>query len=128
MCGQRAEGGPQLPLHVLLTAPLQVEQALDTGVLGQLDGPGGLVLSALRDPSGSLSPLKGRAVLCLLGALVGKRTPGGGAGGLRRTLSGLGSRCGSAMSSLGEVAVSCIGTSSESHWACREANTHESPL
>uniref|UniRef100_A0A8D1CQM9 Gasdermin-A-like n=1 Tax=Sus scrofa TaxID=9823 RepID=A0A8D1CQM9_PIG len=47
-----------------------VEQALDTGVLGQLDGPGGLVLSALRDPSGSLSPLKGRAVLCLLGALV----------------------------------------------------------
>lgn len=86
-------GGPQLPLHVLLTAPLQVEQALDTGVLGQLDGPGGLVLSALRHPSGSLSPLKGRAVLCLLGALVGKRTPGGGVGGLRRTLSGLGSRC-----------------------------------
>ncbi|KAB0395327.1 hypothetical protein E2I00_016475, partial [Balaenoptera physalus] len=48
-----------------------LEQALDTGVLGQLGGPGGLLLIILRDPSGSLSPSKGRAILCILGALVG---------------------------------------------------------
>ncbi|XP_036686837.1 gasdermin-D-like [Balaenoptera musculus] len=47
-----------------------LEQALDTGVLGQLGGPGGLLLIILRDPSGSLSPSKGRAILCILGALA----------------------------------------------------------
>ncbi|KAJ8784985.1 hypothetical protein J1605_007541 [Eschrichtius robustus] len=47
-----------------------LERALDTGVLGQLGGPGGLLLSILRDPSGSLSPSKGRAILCILGAPV----------------------------------------------------------
>lgn len=56
----------------------QLEQALDTQP-GQLGGPGGLIVSALQDPS--LSPSRSRAVLCVLGALVGKRTPWAGAGG-----------------------------------------------
>ncbi|XP_014643515.1 PREDICTED: gasdermin-D-like [Ceratotherium simum simum] len=46
-----------------------LEQALDTGVPGQLGGPGGVILSILQDPSGSLSPSKGRAILCILGPL-----------------------------------------------------------
>lgn len=47
-----------------------LEQALDTGVPAQLGGPGACVLSTLQDPSGSLSTSKGRAILCVLGALV----------------------------------------------------------
>lgn len=75
--GQR--GDPSLPL---LATPLQLEQALDTGVPAQLGGPGACVLSTLQDPSGSLSTSKGRAILCVLGALVGKRgAPGLGLGG-----------------------------------------------
>ncbi|XP_058420465.1 gasdermin-A-like [Diceros bicornis minor] len=52
-----------------------LEQALDTGVPGQLGGPGGVILSILQDPSGSLSPSKGRAILCILGPLVGLQYP-----------------------------------------------------
>ncbi|KAM9626805.1 gasdermin-A-like [Trichechus inunguis] len=47
-----------------------LEQALYTELPAQLEGPGGTILSTLRDPCGSLSPSRGRAVLCLLGALV----------------------------------------------------------
>ncbi|XP_004409894.1 PREDICTED: gasdermin-A3-like [Odobenus rosmarus divergens] len=47
-----------------------MEQALDTGVLGQLVGPGGFILSTIRNPSGSLLTSKGRAILCILGAPV----------------------------------------------------------
>ena len=44
--------GGQMGTHsclslLFLTAPLQLEQALDTGVPGHLGGPGGLILSAL---------------------------------------------------------------------------------
>ncbi|XP_030160404.1 gasdermin-C [Lynx canadensis] len=66
----------------LLTAPqaLQelkdmLEKALDTGVLGQLGGPGGFILSTLWNPSGRLLALKGRAILCILGALLGLQMP-----------------------------------------------------
>ncbi|XP_073748774.1 gasdermin-C [Callorhinus ursinus] len=47
-----------------------MEQALDTGVLGQLVGPGGFILSTVRNPSGRLLTSKGRAILCILGAPV----------------------------------------------------------
>lgn len=33
---------------LFLATPLQLEQALDTGVLGQLGGPGGLIVSTLQ--------------------------------------------------------------------------------
>ncbi|XP_040118113.1 gasdermin-A3-like [Oryx dammah] len=48
----------------------KLEQALDTGVPGQLGGPRGLILSTLWGPSGGLSPSRRRAVLCVLRALV----------------------------------------------------------
>ena len=70
--GQRGTHGCLFLLF--LAAPPQLEQALDTGVPGQLGGPGGLIVSALWDPSGGLSPSRSRAVLCVLGALVGKRS------------------------------------------------------
>ncbi|XP_062045836.1 gasdermin-C [Lepus europaeus] len=64
-------------LHGLLGDPqaLQeledvLEQALDAGLLGQLQGPGGVIVCSLQDPSGNLSPSRGRAFLHLLGALV----------------------------------------------------------
>lgn len=76
--GQRGTHGCLFLLF--LAAPPQLEQALDTQP-GQLGGPGGLIVSALQDPSGGLSPSRSRAVLCVLGALVGKRTPWAGAGG-----------------------------------------------
>ncbi|XP_051700788.2 gasdermin-C isoform X1 [Oryctolagus cuniculus] len=64
-------------LHQLLGDPqaLQeledtLEQALDAGLLGQLQGPGGVIVCSLQDPSGNLSPSRGRAFLHLLGALV----------------------------------------------------------
>ncbi|XP_035582972.1 gasdermin-C-like [Zalophus californianus] len=47
-----------------------MEQALDTGVLGQLVGPGGFILSTVQNPSGRLLTSKGRAILCILGAPV----------------------------------------------------------
>ncbi|XP_049621582.1 gasdermin-D-like [Suncus etruscus] len=49
-----------------------LEKALDKGVVEQLGGPGGLILSSLQDPAGSLPPSKNTAILCILGALVGK--------------------------------------------------------
>ena len=74
-CGVREQRGrPAACLSLLPLAPaLQLEQALDTGVLGQLGGPGGFILSTLWNPSGRLLALKGRAILCILGALLGKR-------------------------------------------------------
>ncbi|XP_064123740.1 gasdermin-A-like [Loxodonta africana] len=48
-----------------------LEQTLYTGLLAQLEGPGGSILSTLRDLCGNLSPSRVRALLCLLGALVG---------------------------------------------------------
>lgn len=51
---------------------LQLEQALDTGLLAQLEGPGGCVLSILQDSTGNLSCSGGGAVLYILGALEGK--------------------------------------------------------
>lgn len=51
---------------------LQLEQALDTGLLAQLEGPGGCVLSILQDSTGNLSCYRGRAILYILGALAGK--------------------------------------------------------
>lgn len=51
---------------------LQLEQALDTGLLVQLEGPGGFVLSILQDSTGNLSCSRSRAVLFILGALAGK--------------------------------------------------------
>lgn len=53
--------------------PLQLERALDTGMLGPLGSPGGFTLSTLQGPSSSLSPLEGRTILCILGALLAKR-------------------------------------------------------
>uniref|UniRef100_G3T262 Gasdermin D n=1 Tax=Loxodonta africana TaxID=9785 RepID=G3T262_LOXAF len=47
-----------------------LEQTLYTGLLAQLEGPGGSILSTLRDLCGNLSPSRVRALLCLLGALV----------------------------------------------------------
>ncbi|XP_055987738.1 gasdermin-A-like [Sorex fumeus] len=47
-----------------------LEKVLDVGELEDLGGPGGLVLSTLQDPAGSLLPSKSRAILCILGALV----------------------------------------------------------
>ena len=78
--------GGQMGTHsclslLFLTAPLQLEQALDTGVPGHLGGPGGLILSTLWGPSGGLSPSRRRAILCILRVLVSKRTPWAGAGG-----------------------------------------------
>lgn len=52
---------------------LQLEQALDIGLLAQLGGPGGFVLSILQDSTGNLSRSRGRAILYILGALAGKR-------------------------------------------------------
>lgn len=51
---------------------LQLEQALDTGLLVQLEGPGGCVLRILKDSIDDLSCLRSRAVLFILGALAGK--------------------------------------------------------
>ena len=74
-CGVRRQRGRRAAcLSLLPLAPaLQLEQALDTGVLGQLGGPGGFILSTLWNPSGRLLALKGRAILCILGALLAKR-------------------------------------------------------
>ena len=70
--GQRGTHGCLFLLF--LAAPLQLEQALDTGVPGQLGGPGGLIVSTLRDPSGGLWPSRSRAALCVLRALVSERS------------------------------------------------------
>ncbi|CAK7289225.1 hypothetical protein VULLAG_LOCUS343 [Vulpes lagopus] len=43
-----------------------LEHALDTGVLGYLGGPGGFILSTIRNPSGSLLTLKGEAPSVLI--------------------------------------------------------------
>lgn len=51
---------------------LQLEQALDTGLRVQLEGPGGCVLSTLKDSTGNLSCSRSQAVLLILGALAGK--------------------------------------------------------
>lgn len=70
--GSEARGGDPQPVLAPLCPALQMEQALDTVVLGQLVGPGGSILSTVRSPSGSLLTSKGRAILCTVGALVGK--------------------------------------------------------
>lgn len=57
----------------------------DTRVLGYLGGPGGFILSTIRNPSGSLLTLKGKAILCILGALMGNRDARG-AGWRRKSL------------------------------------------
>ena len=132
-------GGPTAASPLLLTALLQLEQALDTGVLGQLGGPGGLLLIILRGPSGSLSPSKGRAILCILGAPAGKRTPVGwgreeerlGKDAVHGWSLTLGVRLAwfSSWLSHGQPwagrTVSCLITTSQSHRARRRANTHE---
>lgn len=51
---------------------LQLEHALDTGLLARLDGPGGFVLCTLQDSTGKLSCSRGRAIFYILGALAGK--------------------------------------------------------
>ncbi|XP_037659242.1 gasdermin-C [Choloepus didactylus] len=55
-----------------------LEEALDTGLPGQLEGPGGVILSTLWDPAGSPAPSRGRAFLYVLGALVAITTEGVG--------------------------------------------------
>lgn len=81
LCGWVWGQGTEDETHSLSLLPfapaLQMEQDLDTGVLGQLVGPGGFILSTGRNPSGSLLTSKGRAILCILGALVGKRNDKG---------------------------------------------------
>lgn len=57
---------------LLHTLALQLEETLDTGLLTQLEGPGGFVLSILQDPVGNLLCSRGRAILYILGALAGK--------------------------------------------------------
>nr|XP_034373116.1 gasdermin-D-like [Arvicanthis niloticus] len=52
-----------------------LEQALDTGLLAQLEGPGGCVLSNLQDSTGNLSCSTSRAVLFILGALAALSEP-----------------------------------------------------
>ncbi|XP_040586429.1 gasdermin-A-like isoform X2 [Mesocricetus auratus] len=52
-----------------------LEQALDTGLLAQLEGPGGLVLSILQDSTGNLSCSRGGAILYILGALAALSEP-----------------------------------------------------
>ncbi|XP_055482641.1 gasdermin-A-like [Psammomys obesus] len=52
-----------------------LEQALDTGLLAQLEGPGGFVLSTLQDSKGNLSCSRGRAMFYLLGALAALNGP-----------------------------------------------------
>ncbi|KAM7317115.1 hypothetical protein ACRRTK_023417 [Alexandromys fortis] len=47
-----------------------LEETLDTGLLTQLEGPGGFVLSILQDPVGNLLCSRGRAILYILGALA----------------------------------------------------------
>lgn len=82
--GSEARGGDPQPVLAPLCPALQMEQALDTGVLGQLVGPGGSILSTVRNPSGSLLTLKGRAILCILRALVGKTVAQGARVGRKR--------------------------------------------
>lgn len=48
-----------------------LEQALDTGLLVHLEGPGGCVLSILKDSTGNLSCSRSMAVFFILGALAG---------------------------------------------------------
>lgn len=57
---------------LLHTLALQLEKTLDTGLLTQLEGPGGFVLSILQDSVGNLLCSRGRAILYILGALAGK--------------------------------------------------------
>ncbi|NP_001014106.1 gasdermin D like 1 isoform X2 [Rattus norvegicus] len=52
-----------------------LEQALDTGLLAQLEGPGGCVLCILQDSTSNLSCSKGRAILYILGALAALSEP-----------------------------------------------------
>ncbi|XP_015854324.3 gasdermin-A-like [Peromyscus maniculatus bairdii] len=52
-----------------------LEQALDTGLLAKLGGPGGFVLSILQDSTGNLSWSRGRAILYILGALAALNEP-----------------------------------------------------
>ncbi|XP_031214808.1 gasdermin-A-like isoform X2 [Mastomys coucha] len=52
-----------------------LEQALDTGLLVQLEGPGGCVLRILKDSIDDLSCLRSRAVLFILGALAALSEP-----------------------------------------------------
>ncbi|KAL1767725.1 gasdermin domain containing protein RGD1359449 isoform X1 [Sigmodon hispidus] len=52
-----------------------LEQALDTGLLAQLEGPGGFILSILQDSTGNLSWSRGRAILYILGALAALSEP-----------------------------------------------------
>ncbi|EGV91558.1 Gasdermin-A1, partial [Cricetulus griseus] len=52
-----------------------LEQALDTGLLAQLEGPGGFVVSILQDSSGNLSCSRGEAILYILGALAALSEP-----------------------------------------------------
>ncbi|XP_051058426.1 gasdermin-A [Phodopus roborovskii] len=52
-----------------------LEQALDTGLLAQLKGSGGFVLSILQDSTGNLSRSRGKAILYILGALAALSEP-----------------------------------------------------
>nr|XP_048313367.1 gasdermin-A-like [Myodes glareolus] len=52
-----------------------LEETLDTGLLTQLEGPGGFVLSILQDPVGNLLCSRGRAILYILGALAALNEP-----------------------------------------------------
>ncbi|XP_051016471.1 gasdermin-D-like [Acomys russatus] len=52
-----------------------LEQALDTGLLAQVEGPGGFVLSTLQDSTGNLSCSRGRALVYILGALAALSEP-----------------------------------------------------
>lgn len=77
LCGWMWDQGTEEETHSLSLLPfapaLQMEQDLDTGVLGQLVGPGGFILSTSQNPSGRLLTSKGRAILCIPGAPMGKR-------------------------------------------------------
>ncbi|XP_038199678.2 gasdermin-D-like [Arvicola amphibius] len=53
----------------------KLEETLDTGLLTQLEGPGGFVLSILQDPAGNLLCSRGRAILYILGALAALSEP-----------------------------------------------------
>lgn len=52
-----------------------LEQALDTGLLVHLEGPGGCVLSILKDSTGNLSCSRSMAVFFILGALAALSEP-----------------------------------------------------
>lgn len=74
---------------LFLATPLQLEQALDTGVLGQLGGPGGLILSTLQaacrpreeGPSSAFSEHWSVRGCCGLGLEEGPGSRAGSAGG-----------------------------------------------